>query len=211
MDNVRQYGWRLHKSRTSSGMVRVEQMIVATGQTFPINGGAQTPSLRTGDLVCKLAGGGAGPCDGTEGGAGATAPWGVVVGIGPQWSAALGKMISADKLASGIAWGTNLGRQSTISIIRVEDGVWEVDCDDKVTATTEALYQAMIGEGVNMVNQGAASEDAIDPILDISSIAHAGTEMWQITGISPTRANRDFSGLYVKLLVENQVRQYSPI
>lgn len=207
MNNVAMYGFRLHRGRHARGIPPSERMIVATGQTFPVNGGAATPSLHVGDVIRRTTTGGAVICDGTEGGGGTLAPYGVVAGIDWQWSAAESRMIKASKLASGIAWGTNLQRQSAIFVIPVEQAVWEVDVDENTTATTLALYQDMIGENVDHINTGASGEDSIAPLLDISTNATTNTLVWQIVGVSPNVANRDFSGTRVKLLVVPNIWQ----
>jgi hypothetical protein len=207
MNNIAMYGFRLHRSLVSSGIPSFERMIVATAQTFPVNGGAATPNLSPGDLVRRTTTGGAITCDGSEGAGGALAPYGVVMGIGPQWNATKNVMEYADTLGSGIAWGTNLERQSTIFVIPANWAEWEVDVDENTTATTKAAYQDMIGENADHILTGASGETTIKPLLDISSNATTNTLIWQIIGISDTGANRDFSGTRVKLIVKPNIWQ----
>lgn len=207
INNTPLYGFRLHKSLVGAGIPMFEQMIVATAQTFAVNGGAQTPVLRPGDCVSRTTTGGIILCDGAEGSGGATAPYGIVMAIGPQYDAALGYMKYADSLASGIAWGTNLQRQSTVFVCPVQWAEWEIDVDEAVTATTKAAYQALIGENTDFRNNGAAGENNLKPLLDISAHATTATLVWQISGISPTKYNRDFAGTRVKLLVRPNIWQ----
>jgi len=205
MNNTPRYGFRLHRSLVSSGIPALERMIVATAQTFPVTSGAQTPNLRPGDVVSRTTTGGPILCDGAE--TTPTAPYAVVMGIGPQWNSAKNVMEYADELASGVAWGTNLERQSTIFVIPANWAEWEVDVDENTTATTKAAYQALIGENVTMINTGAANESNIKPLLDISTHATTNTLIWQIIGVSDTVENRDFSGTRVKLIVKPNIWQ----
>jgi hypothetical protein len=92
----------------------------------------------------------------------------------------------------------------------VNQAIWEIDCDDAVTATTEAAYQ--LTGGANADHRlhgaaGAAAESGAKPRLDISTVNTTNTLIWRIIGISPTQNNRDYSGNYVKLLVVANLAQ----
>lgn len=123
----------------------------------------------------------------------------VAVAFGPRWDGT--KMVPARKVNNQTAWGTIEDRRQWVYGVDARAGVWEVDCDDKTTATTFAAYVAFIGENANWVVPGRTATTDADPMLDISSHATTAGLGCRIVGISPTMANQDFSGLYVKLLV----------
>lgn len=208
MDNFNFYGFRFFKSRFGSAMPAFERGFAVTGQAFNVNGGIQNANLQPGDLVRKLASGGLTLCDGAEGAGGALPPLGVVMHIGPYFDGT--RMKPSNQLPSNVAYGTILERQSTIWYLPVESAIWEVDCDDAVTATTEAAYQLTGGANADHRNAGAAGaavETGAKPRLDISTVNTTNTLIWRILGISPTQNNRDYSGNFVKLLVQPNVWQ----
>lgn len=157
--------------------------------------------------MTRLSTGGVTICEGVEGAAGGDAVYGIIVGVLPYYDAAQNLMVPANALPSDIAWGTVLERQSKLLVVPADAGIWEIDCDDATTATTEAAYQAFIGENCDHTLAGA-SGTKLNPRLDISAHGTA-TQQWRIVGISPTVNNRDFSGLYVKLLVKVNEGQQS--
>jgi hypothetical protein len=207
-DNVACYGFRLHRSLVGEPLP-VEEMIVATAQSFDVNGGAANVGLGPGDPVIKLAAGGVNLCDGTEGAGGALSPYGIVMGVGPYWDAADGVMrySKTGVLPSDVAWGTVQARQSKVYVLRVDKAIWEVDVDDIVTATTEATYEALIGANVDPILTGAAGETRAKPMLDINTVNTTSTLIWRIVGLGNPVRNRDFAGANVKLLVTGNVIQ----
>lgn len=135
---------------------------------------------------------------------------GVIVGIDPVFNSAKGQFGAMDRfnnLPTGVVYGTNLERQSNVLIVPAEGLTFEADCDDNVTATTLAAYQALVGE--NCAISYNASAPFANPRIDIST--HVTTsEQVRIVGISPTLANQDFSGANVKLLVRWNICQNAP-
>ena len=205
-DNRAQYGFRWYRALNGGkAMPAPEKMIVATGTSFDVSGGASNVELRVGDPVIKLSTGGVTLCNGAENGATVVGPYGIVVGVGPYWDGS--KMVWKKSLPSDISWGTNLARQSTVHVVPVTAGIWEIDCDDATSATTEAAYQAFIGENADFVLAGASGATYATPRLDISTHATTGSLVWRIVGVSPTAMNQDFSGNYVKLLVRANLAQ----
>jgi hypothetical protein len=174
------------------------ECIVATSQSFDVSGGASNVALRAGDPVTKLSTGGVTLCAGFEASGTGVAVFGIVYAILPYWDAAQNLMVPGNALPSDIAW-VGLERQSKVLVIPAEAGLWEIDCNDASTATTEAAYQAFIGENCDHTLAGA-SGTIVNPRLDISEHVTT-TAQWRIEGISPSQENRDFSGNYVKLLV----------
>lgn len=200
MDNRRQYGFRPYRCRTGD-TPPYERGLIVTAQSFDVNGGAANVQLRAGDPVRETDTGFV-LCDGSEGSGGCLAASHIVAGIGWQWDATLGFMTFKKGMSSDIAYGTNLSREGRIIVIPVESCVWEIDCDENDSYTTEATYRALGHSNVNHVLCGQTGERWANPRLDISTAATTNTLIWRIRGISPTRENRDFSGEYVKLLVE---------
>lgn len=206
-DNRTQYGFRWAKALNGGkAMPSPEKMIVATSESFDVSGGASNVELRVGDPVIKLATGGVTLCNGAENGATVVGAYGIVVGVGPYWDGS--KMVWKRSLPSDVAWGTNLARQSTVYVVPITAGIWEIDCDDATTATTEAAYQALIGQNANFTLAGASGAAYATPRLDISTAATTATLTMRIVGISLTVMNQDFSGNYVKLLVRANLAQH---
>jgi hypothetical protein len=200
-DNPVKYGIRWsHTGNGGRNFPQPEVMIVATSQSFDVNGGAANVGLGVGDPVTKLSTGGVGLCDGSEGAGGGVAVYGVVVGVLPYWNATTGRMEPTNVLPSDVAWGTNLERQSKVLVVRADAGVWEMDVNDNTTATTLAAYQALIGENCDHVLTGASGAARAFPKLDIDPNDPA-TAQWRIAGVSQTAENQDFSGANVKLLL----------
>lgn len=206
-DNRIEYGFRFYKNLYGGDGPQLQKGFCATAQSFDVNNGAANVSLRRGDPVVRLSTGGFALCDGNEGAGGAVAPYGICMGIIQAYDATSGRTLPADSLPSDIAWGTNLERQSLIWVCPVQSALWEIDCDDATTATTEAAYQALLGGNANMVLAGASGESYANPRLDISTVNTTNTLVWRIDMISPTRNNVDFSGNYVKLIVKPNIWQ----
>jgi len=210
-DNVSRYGFRYQGLTAGPGHGKPIVKVVATAESFDVTGGLQNAALRAGDVVTLLSTGGVTLCAGNE--TTPANPYGVVVGVLPYYDSTIGAsgaMRPSKSLPSDIAWGTNLARQSKLVIQPFLPGhVFEVDADDNSTATTEAAYQALIGENVSMINTAAAnaSPPFAAPKIDISTHATTATLCFTIVGISPTLDNVDFSGANVKLLVEANIAQ----
>lgn len=205
-DNRQEYGFRWSVAANGGRpMPAPMEMIVPTLTSFDVNGGASNVALGPGDPVILLSTGGVDLCDGAEGAGGALAPYGIVVGVGPYWDGT--KMVRGSTLPSDTAYGTILERQSKVYVVPIQAGIWELDCDDATTATTEAAYQAFIGENVNYIFDTTSTNTRATPRIDISTHNTTNTLVLNIVGISPTKNNQDFSGNYVKLLVRANVVQ----
>lgn len=210
-DNRPAYGFRLVGLTGGPGHPKPIRKIVASAASFDVTNGLQNAALTMGDVVTLASTGGVTLCAGAE--TTPANPYGVIVGVEPYFDASIGQagaMRPSSELPSDIAWGTVLSRQSKLIIQPFLPGlVFEVDVDDATTATTEAAYQAFIGENVSMINTGIA--DAVPrrvaPKIDISSHNTTATLCFTIVGISPTLDNVDFSGANVKLLVTANIAQ----
>lgn len=200
-DNAVRYGFRAVKNRYGGGVFPVEEAWVATAASFDVNGGAQNVVLGEGDVLVQLSDGSATLAIGSEG-TDSTTILGVVCGIKQYYDTVRGVMTAMGPgVPSDLAWGTNLARQTRVYYIPIEACIWAVQVDDAVTATTEAAYQAFIGENVRMVNTGATGTNRAAPKLDIATHATTNTFPFKIVGLSQTAQNQDYSGANVELYV----------
>lgn len=204
-DNRMCYGFRPNGRRWGSATYNPLPMIVATSEPFNVTGGTSAVGLGVGDPVTRLATGGVTLCAGAE--TTPVVPYGIVCGIGPNWNAALGQMQFTDVLASATAWGTNLDRQSVVYVLPIEGWYWEIDCNDADAATTKAAYQAFGGENCSFALYGGIAptsnpQNRAHPRLDIGSHATTNTLALRINRVSDTQDNVDFTGNYVKMIVE---------
>lgn len=207
MDNPVRYGFRWCKGMSTGPTPKPHKYFVASAASFDVNGGAQNIRLRAGDLIRRASSGGVSLCDGAEGAGGELPPCAVVVGLRPYFDG--NSMVFSDTLPSDTTYGTNLERQTEVLALPLMPGmVFEVDCDDAVTATTRAAYQAFEGENCSFRNTGAVGELYANPKLDISTHATTGTLVWRIVQVPNDFENFDYSGANVKLYVTpNYVQQ----
>lgn len=203
MDNLRRYGLRYVRSLLNQeGSPAIEYGYIASGQAFNVASGAQGVTLRVGDIVNK------GANQTFTLGVGAettpTAPYGVVVNVGPHWDAALGRMVPADGVPSGNVWGTNIDRRQEIGVIRLDGNEFEIDANDIVNQS-EADYQGHVTMNFSFKNMGASGEPYAYPMLHMTSVNTSNALFLRCTGISSTIENRDFTGAYVKMLVTGNI------
>jgi hypothetical protein len=203
-DNRHLYGFRWSRSYNASAIPGpVEWVRLATAYNGSITGGSAIDT-NVGDPMVGLSTGYFAHAAGSE--TTAVAAYGIVVGIGKVWDGSL--MQSVNRVVnSGGAYGTNLTRQTKIAVVPVDQGYWEIDCDDKTTATDLAGYLALKGENTNHVLT-TGSEPLANPLLDIS-LHNTTALLWRIVDVSDTIENRDLSGLYTKLIVKANVAQMS--
>ncbi len=197
MDNRAGYGFRFKRSRWGRAWPNVVPAHVASAESFDVTGGAQNVRLRKGDPVHALASGGITLSPGAE--TTVIPPKFIVMGIGPYYDG--NSMVVGGDLPSDTTWGTLYERRTKVWVCPVEEAFWEVDCDDAVTATTEAAYRLFVGENVDHILTGATGTLYAAPKLDISGHATTNSLGWRIEDISDTADNIDFSGANVKLVV----------
>lgn len=199
-DNTPQYGFRWVGNLYGMPYPKPIPCQVATGQNWNVVGDATNLNLNVGDPVTVTSSGVITLAGGSEFTAGnGQAIKGIVVGFGPVWNGT--RMVPQTFLQSGVSWGTIQDRAPVVYVIPAEMGVWEVDCDEASTATTRAAYQLFVGENVDHILLPDDTALKAVPRLDISSHATT-TAQWRILNISPSTLNQDFSGNYVKLLVQ---------
>lgn len=200
-DNAVRYGFRWVKSRGGSSNQDIRRAWVATSASFDVSGGASNVVLGEGDPLVQLSDGSATLAVGNE-----TTPsttcLGICVGIKQYFDTARSVMTAMGPgVPSDLAWGTNLARQTQVLFVPAQTAVWAIQVDDITTFTTEAAYQAAIGENVSHILTGASGELRAKPKLDISTHATTNTLVWKIIGISQTAQNQDYSGANVELYV----------
>lgn len=215
-DNQAMYGFRLFRGGAgATGGPNPEEWPVVSNYSSATPVGTAGCAIRPGDPLNLLASGMVQHItisDGTPA-EDTMKCLGVCAAIAPVFNSAKGQFGLMDRMTSlptGVVYGTNLERQSKVEIYPAEGLVFEVDCDDAVTATTLAAYQALVGENC-AISYNAVAPFA-NPRLDISThqVGGATPEQVRIVGISPTLANQDFSGANVKLLVRFNLVQQAP-
>lgn len=199
-DQASLYGFRYWKGRAEHYPVP-ERARVASG--YQGTSSAINVDLNVGDPVKKVS-------DGTVAlVAAGDATFGIIVGVEQYYDGA--KIIKpALRLPGASTYGTVLERQSILLIQPVAGVLWECDCDDKTTFTTEATYNAAIGENVDITMNGVAGSTLASPLLDISTHATTNTLVWRIVDLAPNPRNQDYSGARVKLIVTCNVVQQAP-
>ena len=200
-DNAARYGFRFFRSRHGGSNAPVLEAWTATSASFDVASGAQNVVLGAGDPILQVSDGSVTLAIGAEG-TDSTTILGVCCGIKQYYDTVKGVMTAAGPgIPSDLAWGTNLARQPRLYYIPVDSAVWAIQVDDIVTATTQATYEAFIGENCRFVNAGVSGELRAKPKLKISTHATTNTFPWKIVGVQPSPPNVDFSGANVELLV----------
>lgn len=124
---------------------------------------------------------------------------GVMNGAVQYWDGE--NMRKGNYLPAATTYGSVLGRQSIVNVILAEGSLFEVDCDDAVTATTEAAYQALIGTNCDITaTAGSTTTGRSGHCLDISD-TKTGAAQIRIRAIS-RRIDQDFASDRVKLIVK---------
>jgi hypothetical protein len=197
-DNLLLYGLRYTKSHFGT-TVGIQRVRVASGYSPTVGG--NNVNVNVGDVVKKVS-------DGTVALAAAgDTPYGVVERIHPYFDGT--RMTIGKYLPFNTVYGTNLERQSFLSIIPAENAIFEARANDKTTATTQALYTDMIGENVDLINVGDTTRQTVNAQINIGTNATTNTLTWRIVDISP-RIDIDYTGLYVPLLITPNIVQDAP-
>jgi hypothetical protein len=198
MDNQALYGFRWVKSRTGSGTPAPEWVSVASAyQAAP---GGVNVDLNIGDPVKKVN-------DGTVALAAAgDAIFGIVCDVGPYWDGT--KKVRANRLPGGTTYGSVFDRESKVAIYLFADNIFAVVCDDASTATTQAAYQALVGENADITINQVSGDTHAYPKLDISD-HKTGTAQCRLVAID-NRVDIDFTGANVPFLVTGNEVQQAP-
>ncbi len=180
---------------------QIQRVRVASGYSPTVGG--NNVNINPGDVVKKVSDGTVALC------AAGDPPYGVVTRIHPYYDSGLGRMTFGKNLPFNTVYGSNLERQSFVSIIPVQNALFRALADDKTTATTQATYTGYIGENVDLINVGDTGRSSVNPQVDISTHATTNTLTWRIVDISP-EVNIDFTGLYVPLIIAANYAQDAP-
>lgn len=204
-NNVHKYGFRWVGSADGSCYPKPIEGEVATAYQATIS--AENVDLNIGDPVQRTT-------DGSFilGALGSPATlFGVIVGFSNVKVGLPLKGRKFSRLPGGTTWTTEENR-SKVLVVPFGRNYWEIDCDDASTATTFAAYRALVGENAEFT----FSRDATDadrpkanPLLDIST-HNTTTQAMRIVDVSHTALNQDYSGLYVKLIVQVNETQEAP-
>ncbi len=208
-NNTAIYGFRWVGSLIGKNIVPVRERVQSGYQGAP---GGNNIDLWPGDPVKRVTGSGNNPGGviiATAGGGAGVA--GVIAGIGPYFVSAIGAMVPGGvSLPGGTAYGTVFERESTLWVIPAVGAVFEGDCDDNVTFTTEIGYKTAIGKNCDLSINNVSGDTHAYPKLDISTVGTGNTLQCRILDISPNFANQDFSGTNVKLWFTFNVVQEAP-
>jgi hypothetical protein len=204
-DNTKKYGFRWVGSLDGSCYPKPQEHTVLTAYQATVS--ATNVDLNIGDPVQLDSNGtivlGANGSPSTL--------YGVIVGFSNVKVGLPLKGRKFSRLPGGTTWTTEENR-SKVLVVPFGRNLWEVDCDDKTTATTAAAYRLFIGENCDMtylLDTTDADRPKANPMLDISDHGTA-TKSFRIQNISGTALNQDFSGLYVKLIVSVNESQEAP-
>lgn len=194
-DNTHLYGFRPVRTVHGGRIPNPVPLFYATGQD-DVDDGANSIDINVGDPLKLMNSGG------VKVALSDTDVSYVCAGFGPIYNAASGVMEPATKLKNQTAWGTVESRRPIIYGWPARGIIYEIDCDDAVTATTYAAYVALVNANCTWDVPGNTAQTSADPVLDISLVNTTAALGCRIVGVSDTAWNQDFSGNYVKLLVQ---------
>ena len=123
--------------------------------------------------------------------------FGISDGTEQYWDGSV--LRSGNVLPASTSYDTVVARQSRLRVIPVRGQLFRINCDDNTTATTQAAYEAFVGENVDWTAGTAVNGDAGCQI-DISGHATTATLPVRIENV-PDKETQDFSGTLVSLLV----------
>lgn len=125
--------------------------------------------------------------------------YGVFDGMAQNYNASTGFVGPAPKYTATVTYGSDMTRQSLAYVIPVVGQVFRITCDDNVTATTQAAYEALVGGNIDFA-AGTAVGDRSGHVADISTIATTAEDL-RIVNI-PDKTSTDFSATGVEIEVE---------
>lgn len=201
-DNASLYGFRWQKIM-GAGQGDLQPIRCPVASAYQAAPSATNVDLNVGDPVKRVSDGTVALC------AAGDATYGIIVGIAPFWDSVQKVMRFGNALPGGTTYGTVVPRQSFVWVVPVANQIFEVDCDDNVTFTTYLTYQAAIGENCDITINQSSSTAKANPRLDISTHATTNTLVWRIVDI-PRQDAQDYTGNFVKLLVQANVVQQAP-
>ncbi len=202
MPNRYKYGARWVRGRNGAkACPPPEKWPIASGYQAVVQGG-NSVDLNPGDIVKRLSTGFLALAEGTEI-TGYNPPTvdadiavGVIIGFQNFFD---GQVLQpTDRLPGGTVYGTNLTRQSHALVVPLEASIWSIASDVTGAPTTQAAWQALVGQRVDFVNSddrtGSTGVAAATPEIDISTAAVGATLQYTIFGLDPSEDNLDFLG-----------------
>jgi hypothetical protein len=192
-DNLHLYGFRPYASRVGGVIPPPIPMSVASAQDDQ-DDSSRSININKGDPLLYVSTGGVIVAKTT------TIVSYICAGVLRYYDAADGLMKTGKHYPNATTWGTVEARRGWVLAWPVRDIIWEIDVDDKTTATTKATYEALVHNNFEHVVPGNTANASADPYADVSSAANTATLGWRFVGVSPTKLNQDFAGAYVKML-----------
>lgn len=200
-DNTHRYGFRWVGSMDGSCYPKPREFLVASAYAAQVS--ATDVDLNIGDPVQFNVGApGTGFIELATAAQNPSIFWGVIVGFS---NVKVGLPLAGRKfsrLPAGTTWSLETDA-SKVLVVPFGRNIWEIDVDDKVTATTLTGYRALVNRCANLgynLDITDTSKPKANPMLDISD-ANDDEGDFRIVGVSGTALNQDYSGSYVKLLV----------
>lgn len=195
-NNTAMYGFR-HVAGDHRSSVDIE-CFVADSETIADDASAAC-DLSPGDPVKLTAAGGVNLAKGAD------KVYGVVKAVLGVYDSANGTYGPSNRVPVATTGGGLSERRTRVLVTLAKGQVFECDADEAWTTPTEAGYFAIINLNVEHIctralRYGSAGYAAF-PRLNIDGAASTANLGWRIIGISKNMANKDFTGLYVKLLV----------
>lgn len=199
-DNRHKYGFRFYSAQGGGGRSACFEERIASGYQANVGSTPTNVGLSIGDPVARVASGFVELTGDTT-----TPGWtlGVIYAL-------YGKVDPNNKArpVSYLPGATTYALETTTSKVIIapfSDHIWEIDCDDVVTATTEAAYRALVGQNVSIAywpDSSNPERPRANPMLSIAGVAVTAALNFRIVGVSKSRENFDFTGANVKLLVQ---------
>lgn len=127
-----------------------------------------------------------------------TEVFGVIVGVKKYYDGTTLIRPGGNRLPGGTTY-SGFRNASEVMVIPASKCSWAICVDDAVTATTEAAYNALIGQNVEHTCAGDSGTAQARPRVAISGAAATATFGWRIVDV-PT--NQDFAAADVQVIVE---------
>jgi hypothetical protein len=127
------------------------------------------------------------------------AVYGVFLGMKQVYNSSLGVVAPAGAYIATVTYGSVMSRQSIARVVPVRSQVFRISCDDATTATTQAAYEALMGENCEFAT-GTASGDRSGLLLDISTHNTTNTITCRIEDV-PDKDITNFAATGVELEV----------
>ncbi len=193
-NNVHLYGFRWHSSKSGMPQPKPIPLAYATGQN-DVDDGANSIQISAGDPLKLMSTGGVKVAL-----AGEDVSY-VAVGFTPVYNATSGVKEPSNRIPNATAWGTLENNRPYVLGVPVRGSYWEIDTND-AGATTYAGYVALINSNCTWAVAGAGTPRKADPMITSASAAVTAALGLRVVGVSGSTYNRDYTGLYVKLVVE---------